>query len=216
MTLLARGSIVVRLHEARATLSPRAQRAVDELWRAASASAALHDGRLVSVRSWARTATGVEISAEVVPYRWWIAQRRGQPDLNVRPLAVCGISLDAGGRVLIGRRSGGFDYPGRWELVPSGSCEVQADGTVDPLVDARRELAEEAGLEAEAAEVVGLTEDPGLGVFEALVVLDLSRATAPSVGVEHDSLLFVEPRQLLRYDPIPPAAEAVTLLFEQQ
>jgi 8-oxo-dGTP pyrophosphatase MutT (NUDIX family) len=216
MTLLARGSVVVRLREARAPLSPRAQREVDELWRAASASTALHDGRLVSVVSWAPTATGVEISAEVVPYRWWIAQRRGYRDLNVRPLAVCGVSIDASGRVLIGRRSGSFDYPGRWELVPSGSCEVQADGTVDPLADARRELAEESALDAGAAEMVGLVEDPAVGVFEALVVLRVSPGTSPIVGAEHDSLLFVEPRQLMRYDPIPPAAEAVAMLLEQR
>jgi 8-oxo-dGTP pyrophosphatase MutT (NUDIX family) len=216
MTLLARGSIVVRLREARAPLAQPAQRSVDELWRIASASAALHDGRLVSVESWAPTATGVEITAEVVPYRWWVAQRRGQPDLNVRPLAACGISIDAGGRVLIGRRSGGFDYPGRWELVPSGACEVQGDGTVDPLADARRELAEESGLDAETAELVGLVEDAALGVFEALVLLRVAGGTVPSAGVEHDSLLFVEPRQLMRYDPIPPAADAVALLFEQR
>jgi 8-oxo-dGTP pyrophosphatase MutT (NUDIX family) len=136
--------------------------------------------------------------------------------LGVRPLAVCGISIDADGRVLIGRRSGGFDYPGRWELVPSGSCDLQADGTIDPLADARRELSEESGLAAESAEMIGFTEDPAVGVLDVLVVLRISRGSTPRLGTEHDSLLFVEHGQLMRYDPIPPAAESVALLFEQR
>lgn len=216
MTLLARGSVVVRLRQARAPLEPQLQRAVDDLWRAASASAALHDGRIVSVESWAAVPAGVEITADVVPYRWWVAQRDGHPDLHVRPLAVCGISIDAGGRVLIGRRRSGLQYSGRWELVPSGACEVLSNGACDPLADARRELAEEAGLPAASCEVVGLAEDPAAGVFEVLVVLRVTHEAVKSAGAEHDSLLFVEPRQLMRYDPIPPAAEAAAILSEWQ
>jgi 8-oxo-dGTP pyrophosphatase MutT (NUDIX family) len=214
MTLLSRGSVVVRMRAPRAPLAAEEQRSIDDLWQAACASASLHDGGIVSVESWARTASGVEISVEPVPYRWWVAQRRGHSGLRVRPLAVCGISVDATGRVLIGRRRSGMNYSGRWELVPSGSCELQEDGTIDPLADALRELKEEAGLEASSAELVGLTEDTAVGVFEALVLLRVSRGFVTPVGAEHESLLFIEPRQLMRYDPIPPAAEAAVILFD--
>ena len=214
MTLLARGAIIVRVGAARAALPPEQQHAIDALWHAANASATLHDGRIVSVVSWSAMPAGVEISAETVPYRWWVAQRHGHPDLGVRPLAVCGITLDADGRVLIGRRSGGFDHARRWELVPSGGCELQADGTVNPLADARRELAEESGLAAGTAEPVGLMEDPTVGIFEALVLLRVRDGGTPIAGPEHDSLLFVERRELMRYDPIPPAAEAAAILLK--
>jgi 8-oxo-dGTP pyrophosphatase MutT (NUDIX family) len=216
MTLLARGNISVRLSDEIERVRDVVLQEINLSWLEQVSRRPMHDGQLVSVRSWRSVTGGAEVCATLIPYRWWIAQRHRAIDLHVQPLAICGLSMDPDGRVLIGRRAQMLDYPGRWELVPSGGCEVLSDGTVNPMTDAIRELEEESGLTALSAQMLGLTLDPSNGVFEVALLLRVATAT-PRVNYEHDELLFVEPDLIGQYDLVPPGADLLlTYLSEHE
>lgn len=204
MTLVIRGPVHVQL-VATPSLDAQQHQRVDACWQAELAQRHLVDGQLLSVIACRALPVGSELSLAHVPYRWWLAQRRLGQDLGVRPLAVCGLAMDPAGRLLIGQRGAAVtDHPGRWELVPSGSCELNALNQLDPRLDAQRELSEEAGLQALSAEVLGLIHDPAECVYEIGVRVRLAEGR-PVVRDEHDQLRFISAVDLAAYDPVSPA-----------
>ena len=86
------------------------------------------------------------IRCQSLEYRTVFAQLMA-PDLglDIRPLAVSGLILDRDGKTLVGQRSQVSQYPGRWELVPSGGMDSTMDLEQGVGAQLSREFEEETG-----------------------------------------------------------------------
>jgi UDP-2,4-diacetamido-2,4,6-trideoxy-beta-L-altropyranose hydrolase len=110
-------------------------------------STKLFNGEIVSVMSVDET----NIVGRRAEYRWLLAQSHDEsfvPWFQVRPLAVTGVLTCPEG-VVIGRRGPAvFQFPGLWELAPSGSVDIvtDVDSDIDLLAQLIQELNEEVGL----------------------------------------------------------------------
>ena len=204
--IVHRGAVRVFLTEPPLESPPELRRRVDELWeRERQARPGLVDGSIVSVSE----IRGDRVLARACPYRLFVARECDallRATLGVRALGVSGVLLVGayGGTrsVVLGRRAWDVtEYPGAWELVPSGGVEPRragADGIVDVSAALLDELEEEAGVSKEAvAETVplGLVHDLGQDGYDVCFALSLREA--PSL-------------QLLEYDEtaLIPATEA--------
>lgn len=96
----------------------------------------------------------IEIKAHFIEYKHFLAQRK-QPDLklNIRPIGVSGIIVlreNSSNYVLFAKRANNVtEYPGFFELVPSGSIDkeyVDINGIVDYQSKLLSEFVEETGL----------------------------------------------------------------------
>ena len=100
---------------------------VDQLWGAEQKRRAgrLFDGKILSLTR----REGSSLGGHFVSYRWWVAQYRRPElfaELRVQPLAVSGL-LRVGEGLVFGRRAvHTTEYPGLWELVPSGGIDETA------------------------------------------------------------------------------------------
>jgi beta-phosphoglucomutase len=134
--------------------------AVDDLWkRHCVERPGAFDGRVLVYEGHSSNGHRVRIDCSATSYRTVFAMY-AQPALasmiGLRPLAVSGAVLDRAGRTLLGSRRGVTEYPGRFELVPSGGVPAPEDGSVVSAVNQMAcELEEETSLRA--AEVEGLT-----------------------------------------------------------
>jgi len=161
-------------------------------------STKLFNGEIVSVMSVDETS----IVGRRAEYRWLLAQSRDQsffPWFQVRPLAVTGILTCPEG-VVIGRRSASvFQFPGLWELAPSGSVDVvKEDSNIDLLAQLMQELHEEIGLsssEVTGIEPLAIACDIDSQVFDVCFVLNtatrwarISELFGANANTEYDHL----------------------------
>jgi HAD superfamily hydrolase (TIGR01509 family) len=101
------------------------------------------------------------VSGNFVPYKKYLAQRGARRRGPLRPVGVSGlIVLKDRGRpsVVFARRSRNVtQYPGFWELVPSGGIDgafVGQNGTIDYAAQLLSEFREETGLPGSAVQSV--------------------------------------------------------------
>lgn len=167
---------------------------IDELWlQEQLARPSVHEGTLLSVQN---VRDGL-VTVCRCSYRHFVACQRNEMirrRLGIRALAVSGIVVvrAAGDRlVLIGRRSPDVtQYPGAWELIPSGGVEwerVDHDGGVDVLGALFDELEQEAGIGREAVDTthcVGLVHDVEQDSYDVCFILEAPDA-APSPRPEY-------------------------------
>lgn len=157
---------------------------IEAVWRAAQASRpSLTDGKILSAVSFRIDAGELEVRAHSIHYRHFLAERAGVT-LGARPLGVTATTLVGSGdsaRLVFGRRSSSVtQYPGSWELVPSGgvpASRLGAGGRVDVEAQLLEELEEELGVAAAGVRVVaplGLVEDLGDGVLDLAYRLELA------------------------------------------
>ena len=187
---------------------------VERLWQAAcrrmaaSGAGKLFNGRVFS----ADTISPQEVTGHLTEFRRVVAQMERPvlfADLEVRPLAVCGVLRCMGG-VVVGRRHPAAIYQaGMWQLPPAGSVDagaVDADGIVGLRRQLLGELQEELGLSAESVgepRPLGIVEHPGSHVSDLGMVLSTS-LTAETVlaahkargNTEYPTLLVVPEMQL--------------------
>jgi hypothetical protein len=197
--VLARGPIAIRLAHFKADERDATHRdEIDRLWAGGRARrAGLRDGKILSVEWWAPRSEGAEVTVRERPYRSYLAQRVGL-ELGIRPIGVSGACEVATGRWLAGRRSLDVtDYPGQWELVPSGSLEPRL---IEPIAQLRIELAEEAGIATSvpaAAESLGLVVDDQ-GIFDVVVHLRFQTPPAWTMtsNAEYDDLVDLDRGQI--------------------
>jgi hypothetical protein len=204
-------SLAVTVEGERAPLDADLESRVSEIWRREQANRAipLFDGELLSATS----ISASRIAGQLVPYRWFVAQRADptlSAALRVRPLAVSGLMRCRSG-IVFGRRSAGSTQDaGLWELVPSGGLDrasCRPDGTVAFRAKILDELREETGCPpgaVESAEPFLLVEDPSSGVVDIGIdiALDLD---ADAVLAFHRGRASDE-YQELRVVPIPDIA----------
>ncbi len=204
---------------------------VEALWQAAirrvslGGAGQLFNGQVFS----ADVITAREITGHMTEFRRIVAQMDSpslEPELRVRPLAVCGVVLCPDG-VVVGRRPSGAVYQaGMWQLPPAGSVDHHAlrpDGEIDYGAQLLAELTEELGLEADCVSSPRLlcaVEHPGSRVTD----LGISLTTAvPGPNVltvhrthgngEYEPLLVVPVQKLSSFVAeadetlVPPARE---------
>lgn len=121
---------------------------------------------------------------------------RENPD-RTRVLAAV---VEREGRLLLARRPPGKRHAGLWEF-PGGKF---LPGET-PLETARRELAEELGVEAVAlGALLGAAADPGSPFVVEFYKVEIHGEPA---ALEHEALAWVLPEELLRY-PLAPSDRA--------
>ena len=191
---------------------------IDELWvQEQLARPSVHEGTLLSVQN---VRDGL-VTVCRCSYRHFVAHQRDRTirrRLGIRALAVSGIVVvhAAGERlVLIGRRSPDVtQYPGAWELIPSGGVEserVDHDGRVDVLGALLDELEQEAGIEPEAIDAthcVGLVHDMEQDGYDVCFIVSAPDAT-PSPRPEYVETAVVpiaEARRLLEREGSVPTS----------
>jgi hypothetical protein len=126
------------------SVSLEIERQVDALWKAKK-TASQFDGRVFALKE----IRPERITGFFVPYRY-MAAKQWCPDLpyQLETLAVSGL-VGCDGAVLAGRRSQDvLQYPGYWELLPSGAVDEGSEqaSQVDYRQQLLRELREESGV----------------------------------------------------------------------
>lgn len=103
---------------ARASFSPEIEMLVEKMWNEESRKRTLFDGELFSINS----VEPARLIGNFVSYRYYLAQQQ-YPALRIRPLSISGI-VRTQDRYLVGRRAATVtQYPGCYELVPSGGVD---------------------------------------------------------------------------------------------
>lgn len=175
-------------------------------WQAAlRALPSLHDGAIVVADALERDGQGgLVVRAGLCRYRHFVAQRGGLP-LGLRGLGVTALTVvhHRGAALLcLGKRSQAVtQYPGCWELLPSGSvprARIGAGGVVDLQGQLLEELTEELGVPPAGARLspLAVVEDLAEHVVDAAYRLDLEADPAElarhvQAADEHHQLAFL-------------------------
>lgn len=195
--LPAATDLAVRVEDPPA-FDPALVREIDRIWADEGQGGGRFDGTVLCAAAWDAT----EIRAFSAPYRFVFAQllRRdlfeGQ---QLWPLAVSGFTRCAS-EVLVGRRSGAVSqFPGCWELVPSGSLEQE-----DYRDQVLRELEEESGLPRDSVielAPIAIFEDAEERTLEIGLRLEIGPQwrEAPLGGSEYDGIEWVAGGKLLHF-----------------
>ena len=190
---------------------------VDKIWSEAQIEhgAALTNGLIFSVID----VVGPLITGRFVDYKYFFVASRYPEifsDLQVRPLAVTGLSRCEGG-IILGRRSANVTQdPGLWEFVPSGGIDRssrQVNGSLDVTRQIRQELHEETGLKPELVVTISpryVIEDTSSHVFDVVTDVILN-SPAKEVKVALDRMRAAEFDEFQVLD-----SEGVKLFFEEQ
>ena len=150
---------------------------VEKVWSEAQAkNPNLFDGMIKVLHSF----SGQILSYKEVPYRYYYAQNQDaslKESLSLSALAVSGCIYKEG-QVLVGARSSKVtQYPGTWELVPSGSLDDLHQDWKEVLL---QELREETNIEAGETTVTPwmLLQDPAENVIDIVAKISFKE---PSV-----------------------------------
>lgn len=163
---------------------------IGRLWdEARRARSGLSDGNVVALSEWVANGHALLVTTEIVPYRYYVAQRAGGRSMGIFPLGVTGVVRLRYGELVLGRRGRGVtQYPGHWELVPSGGIpaeRVNADGVVDAEGHLLEELREELGIGPELVRKVvplGLIEDAADRAFDLAYLIETDAEITDIVG----------------------------------
>jgi 8-oxo-dGTP pyrophosphatase MutT (NUDIX family) len=172
------------------------------------------------------------IDACLAEYRLFVARERDQDvrgRLELRAIGVSGIVVLPSGEVMVARRSADVtEYPGAWELAPSGSVPasmVAEDGRVDTLAALLMELEEETGIDRRgvaSTKALGLVWDSSQDGFDVCYELRLADGMLPSAfsGTEYRDLQALTAPEAARLfkttDQAVPTSRAVMELWQQQ
>jgi hypothetical protein len=179
---------------------------IERMWNAEQSrrGEALFNGKILSA-----------MEGSIVEYRHLIAQRANPElfhELNVRPVAVSGLS-ECGAGVLFGRRAKSVtEAAGLWELCPSGGLDVSeavVGGDVDYRAQILIELREEIGVSADAASKVapfGMVEDSvthvidiGIAISISMSPNEITTAHRNFATKEYEELTIVPRKDLLAF-----------------
>jgi hypothetical protein len=195
--------VSVRLDDSLWTVpeDPAVARQVDQIW---SAEEGRHDGSVLSVSR----ISGDIVRVQQVDYRFVLAQIR-TPDLasvlQISPLAVSGMTW-IGPELVFGLRGQQLtQYPGHWELAPSGGVDaacIDPSGEVDYLRQLRTEFEEELGIDSmviDGMKCIGLLHDAVSRLVEIGVEVHCTDSAASQLAAstpEYSELERVNPVDL--------------------
>ncbi|MCU1279435.1 MAG: hydrolase, partial [bacterium] len=207
------------------------QQAVDASWtEELRAHPNRFDGPLLSYLG----RDGNRLRGRFIPYRQFLAQRRSpslRGRLGVVPLAVTGLVVCEGHVAWARRGDAVTQYPGWWELVPSGGidrAQLRSDGTVDHVAQLLRELHEETGIAPSLVTrtaPLALVHDRCDDVVDIATLVEVAAAartiaeqTVARGGAEYRALRWVARGDLAAFlaaaaDPIVPCSRALCRLY---
>jgi 8-oxo-dGTP pyrophosphatase MutT (NUDIX family) len=207
--------------------SPATEKAIEEIWQAERVKRpSLFNGKVFTVE---KVADG-RIWGGFTEYRLFMAQWQRPElfdELQIHALAVTGVLRTQGG-VIWGRRSAdSTQYPGIWELIPSGGVDDQSrnqEGQFDLIEQLVRELKEETGAEKEALEGIHplcFFHDAPTHLFHFIAELRTSLSLAEISGLrsslehkEHSEITQVAPEELEKFaSQQPPAFSRLTRIM---
>lgn len=129
-------------------LSDTKRRLIDTIWEKEQKrrNGKLHEGKILSAISFDEAS----LTGQFVPYKYYLAQLCDpslKPDLKIVPVSISGVTL-IGDEVIVARRAAWVaQYPGRYELAPSGGVRPQEDlEALDIKQQLLEELTEEVGI----------------------------------------------------------------------
>lgn len=190
--------------ESPAFVADRRAAIVDHWSRCVAAKPALFDGTVLIAEGLAMAAGHLAATLRPIPFSAFLAWRDwGYPVKGLTDLSAAVAIVAADGAVLLGTMGGHTANAGRTYLVGGTPdlSDVAADGTVDLVATAARELSEETGLSATGS------------LTEALVVRDPPRAVV--VAVHRFALtaedLAAEIRRFLAAEPEPELSDVVVV-----
>lgn len=160
---------------------------IEEIWEKEALAQKNHlfNGRLFI----ALDVSNEGLIGQFIPYKLYIATLRSpylKEKIKIHPVSITGITLSHN-RILIGQRSKFVtQYPGRFELVPSGGIDQHSveDGKINLIRQFRIELEEEAGIKEESIEKIELQAlhfNPFEEIYEIFAKIEVNN----SVQMEH-------------------------------
>lgn len=179
---------------------------VDELWNAAQKR---HEGKLFNGKllNYLKFEKG-RLFGSFVEYKYYMAQRddfKLKQCFRIRPIAISCLCTFQG-RVLVGKRSALVtDYPGFYELVPSGGIDpaVVENGKVNLVRQTFIELLEETGIESKQVGTcypLALFEDFISDSVEICMRIELNNdQLSPLENGEYSQLKWMPFSQLQQY-----------------
>lgn len=175
-------NVDVRLIDKPLKITSEQQAVVDRIWAEESAkNSSLFNGKIVSYSAHSFQGDKLIINCFMTEYKYFLAELNDKTlKLGIEPLAVSGIVIDTNNKVLFGARSETTtEYPGFYELVPSGSISSEnINGSeVNFTNQLKQELQEETGISPDrVTEVIpiGLIYDKRDKVFDicGAIILD--------------------------------------------
>jgi hypothetical protein len=194
-------------------LSPEQAALVECRWREAvdASEGHLFNGTLPNVLHVERVPDRTVVVARFIEYKYFYVQHRTPGlDLGIRPVAVSGITtLDIDGvehAIFARRAEHTTQYPGRIELVPSGTVDracARPDGRIDVESKLLEEFTEETGLPAQCVRSVrpfALILDPQDGSHDLCCHLAITARRADIVDGLTQSDEYESPRLVARPD----------------
>lgn len=149
------------------------------------------------------------LTGAFIPYRYFLASERSaeiKSALNIQAVAVTGMTRNKGGQWLLGQRSENVtQYPGYWELAPSGGIDEasMSQGEVDFKEQLLRELKEETGIDKVGCVVPKfLIQDQVSGMWELCLEVVVTKEPELS-SREYQKLLWVDKENLPSGERVP-------------
>jgi len=186
--------------------TPEMESEINKIWNLEKQTRPnIFDGMCLSVKNF----QGNSLECELIPYRYILAQSRDtriKTQLQTHSLAVSGAVLYSEAIVVGKRASSVTQYPGFWELVPSGGIDgsrVAADGSVDFKGQLLVELYEELQLPAEVVKKIlpiSLILDVEQLVYDICLLISVSQVSSFQVSnEEYDTLELVPLKDLSHF-----------------
>lgn len=206
--IIAVGDITVTAVPQSAELKKKLSRKsehIETAWAALSRTRPLFNGAMLNIASVTKTDGHIVIGAHSVSYKDFLAERNDPSlKLGIRPIGVSGLLLvkDAQGleyAVFASRKASVTQWPGRLELVPSGSIDarhITPSGSVAYEAQIREELSEEVGVEAKNVKTItgfALVYDAQERVYDICCTIELSLRKEDLEKIFTDSVEYEKP-----------------------
>jgi hypothetical protein len=191
----------------------RQEPVVDEIWQklCRQRSGGLFDGDVLRWIGCEKRGTDLLIRGAYVKYRHYMASKQ-RPDLrlDIFPIGVSGLTFlseGAGRYAVLARRAANVtSYPGRLELVPSGSIDktyAAKDGAVDYRGQLLSEFCDETGLSAACVKKIvpfACVMDKRDGIYDICCRIDINTKREVLLKAFAASREYQEPRLIAEGD----------------
>ena len=205
----------------------RDARRADEIWQEALLGRpSLFDGLVATYQGHETLADGtLRVACSPSPYRFVFARLHDRGLRLPAPIGVSAVVVDPGSRLLLGKRSHQVsEYPGCYELVPSGGIPVEKMTGRLFLEQIETALVEETGLGLESVAgsmPLGLVYDRKNRVYDLCVRIQLRRSPSSSTlrSAEYDEFQWLGADQLEESagrSPLVPTSAAILRLLQRK
>lgn len=165
---------------------------VNDIWTAAQKTASLFNGKILCYVSHSNEGETLRVVGKICEYKYFYAAFH-HPELNldIKPIGISGIIIDDAENTLLAKRQNVSEYPGCFELMPSGSIsitdETNISGNATHLLKRQfiEEFTEETGLShtlIRSIEPCCMIFDENHGVYDLCATLYVEGQLEQSLG----------------------------------